>query len=502
MNQKQLELQCELYKLLLNAQTATGKEMDFYLSEALRLVIGITGAQMGYIELKDSNNEAWLSTFDCSEDDIKSIKRNISSGIIADTIASGKTIVSPSAFLDDRFQQYHSVQTGNIQAVLCSPIINERMKGVIYLQGDEFFGKDLRSKKTETELFSNNITPLLSRLNCQKETNSKELRSQYNLTGVIGESDKIISALKEVLLIADLDVTVLLKGETGTGKNLMAKTIHNNSNRKYRPFFHLNCANLPEQLLESELFGAAKGSHSAAFSEVTGKISAAEGGTLFLDEIGELSISMQAKLLQFLENGFYYPLGSKNPENPDVRIIAASNVDFDEAVKNKKFRADLYYRICVFPIELPPLRDCKRDIGTMVEAFTQQYCKEYQIGSLGIPDTTLVALEEHPWPGNVRELQHRTQQAVLRAKQDASSNLETTHFFTLLELDQPSPDLSTNGQSETYRDGKISWEKSFIAESLQKNQWNISQTAKLLEMSRSQLNKLIKDHHIKRLNED
>ncbi|MBU2513670.1 sigma 54-interacting transcriptional regulator [bacterium] len=498
MDQRQLELQCELYKLLLNADKSHDPEIETLLSEALRLVVALTGARLGYIELKGAGNEVRHSTFECTDEDLKTIKHHISSGIIADTIASGETVVTPAAFLDDRFQQYQSVHAGSIGAVLCSPIINDQVRGVIYLQGNDFFGEDLKNKAGETELFTRHIAPLLRHLKKPAKTTIKTLRSQYNLTGVIGQSDKLIAALKEVLMVADLDTTVLLKGETGTGKSLMARIIHNNSSRRYGPFFHLNCANLPEELLESELFGAKKGAHSAAHSDINGKISAAENGTLFLDEIGELSVPLQAKLLQFLEEGFYYPLGSKHPQSPDVRIIAASNIDFEEAVKSRTFRTDLYYRICVFPIHFPALRDCREDIRAFVEFFTGQYCEKYVMDLPKIPEETFQILECYHWPGNVRELHHKTQHAVLRAKRDASSTLKKEYFFSEEERDQIFSDEVESQQHKTYREGKSAWEKAFITKSLLENDWNISQTAKLLEMSRSQLNKLIRDHQIKR----
>jgi Nif-specific regulatory protein len=498
MNQSQLELQCKLYKLLLDANAATDQALDSYLSETLKLVVAITGAKLGYIELKDNSNHLWHSTYECSEADLQTIKRSISNGIIADTIASGETVVSSSAFSDDRFQHYRSVQAGKIQAVLCSPIKNEQIKGVIYLQGDTFFGKDLQHKTKEAELFSKHIAPLLRHFKSQAKPTASDLRNRYNLTGVIGESEALIASLKEAMMIADLDVTVLLKGETGVGKNLLAQVIHNNSNRKYGPFVHLNCANLPELLLESELFGAMRGAHSAAHSDMKGKISAAENGTLFLDEIGELSVSTQAKLLQFLEEGIYFPLGSKTAENPDVRIIAASNLDFEKAVKSKSFRPDLYFRICVFPITLPSLRQCREDIRRFVAAFARHYGEKYQIAPVAVAESALADLEIYDWPGNVRELQYKIQQAVLRARQDGTSSLESKHFFPPHDSQHKPVPGRLNEQPTTYREGKNLWEKTFITDSLQRNQWNVTKTAQMLNLSRSQLNKLMQVHRIER----
>ncbi len=305
--------------------------------------------------------------------------------------------------------------------------------------------------------------------------------------------------LKEAVSVSDIDVTVLLRGETGTGKSLLAKVIHNNSRRKYKPFVHINCANLPEDLLESELFGAVKGAHSSAHADRKGRISAAEEGILFLDEIGELPLSVQAKLLQFLEEGIYYPLGSKVPQTPDVRVIVASNIDFEEAVREKTFRQDLYYRICVFPLNLPALRDCNGDIILLVDHFIKIYNTKYKTGTPTVAPKTVFDLEQYDWPGNVRELEHKIQQAVIRAKHDDSDHLSTNHFFPTGLSKESAENPTHPDQGKTYRESKSSWEKGLLSQSLAQNDWNVSKTAKSLAIiSRSQINKLIKDHNIKR----
>ncbi len=495
MNQRQLELQRDLYKLLLGTGEENGKSIDTCFSTALKLVVEITRARLGYIELRNPKGELWWSTYQCSEDDVEAIRERISSGIIAEAISSDETIVTPSAFLDPRFSSRESVQAGKIEAVLCSPISDGDSVGVIYLQGDESANLESSHSMMETELFARHITPLLRRLKYQVETTKPEdnLRKKYDICDIIGESNNLKDILHEAMTIAEIDVTVLITGETGTGKGLLAKAIHRNSTRNQKPFVHINCSNLPETLVESELFGAVKGAHSSAYQDAKGKIAAANGGTLFLDEIGELPISIQTKLLQFIEDGYYYPLGSQILTKADVRIITASNIDFSEAIKSGKFREDLYYRICVFPIEAPSLRYRSEDIPCLVHFFSDKYGEQFKLPTLEISQTTLLALKESEWPGNIRQLENKVQQGILRAKAEASSKIEMRHFLP----EKKEQDVLVT-ETVTYRQGKDYWEKQFIVSRLEKYNWNISETARSLGLSRSHMNNLIKMHNLER----
>jgi Nif-specific regulatory protein len=299
----------------------------------------------------------------------------------------------------------------------------------------------------------------------------------------------------EAMAIAELDVTILLTGETGTRKGVFAKAIHNNSPRKYKPFVHLNCANLPEQLAESELFGAARGAHSSAYTDVKGKIAAAKGGTLFLDEIGVLPLTTQAKLLQFLEEGSYYPLGSQTSVEADARIIAATNIHFETAIAQGAFREDLYYRLCVFPIHLPSLKERKDDIPALIHFFIEKYCKRFKMPLLEIDSSLLGALQECEWCGNIRQLENKVQQGILRVRSAGSPILQITHL-----LPETQADNVVIGETATYRESKDDWERRFIKSSLEKHSWNISETSKSLGLSRSHLNNLIKLHCLERSN--
>jgi transcriptional regulator with GAF, ATPase, and Fis domain len=491
MNQRQLELQRDLYRLLHDATTKPA-DVASLLSTALGLVVRLTGARIGYIELRNPEGKKWWSTYHCGENEVEAICRRISTGIIAEAISTGETIVTPSAFLDPRFHARESVSEAHIEAVLCSPFKSDDARGVIYLQGDCDSDFDNTPCLMETELFARHITPLLGLLRSRVES-ADTLDRRHDLTGIIGKSRAFLDALREAMSIAELDVTVLLTGETGTGKGAFAKAIHGNSPRKYKPFVHLNCANLPEQLAESELFGAARGAHSGAYSDIRGKIAAAREGTLFLDEIGVLALPVQAKLLQFLEEGTYYPLGSQVPVEADVRIIAASNIDFDAATKNGTFRADLYYRLCIFPIRLPSLKKRLDDIPDLVRFFVEKHCKRFNMPTLEIPEPVMGVLQECEWSGNVRQLENKVQHGILRARAARSALLQCTHL-----LPETHTEPVVFAETLTYREGKDDWERRFIKTNLEKHAWNVSETAKSLGLSRSHLNNLIKLHKLDR----
>ena len=493
MNQRQLELQRDLYLLLLGMNDER-QEIDTVLSSALELVIQITCARIGYMELRNKEGNCWWSTYRCTDDEIEAIRHRISSGIIAEAIATGETIVTPSAFLDPRFSNRESVREERIEAVLCSPFKSDGIVGVIYLQGDQGAPLDNEHSMMETELFAKHITPLLCRLHYQLEAkNAKsDIRNRYDLTEIIGDSPIFMIKLNEAMAIADLDVNVLITGETGSGKGALAKAIHKNSPRRYKPLIQLNCANLPEQLAESELFGAIKGSHSGAYTDIKGKIAAAKGGTLFLDEIGVLSVAVQAKLLQFIEEGFYFQLGSNVPCEADVRIIAATNVNFKKVIAEGTFREDLYYRLSVFPIELPSLQKRKDDIPALVHHFVNKYCREFSIPEMEIGPSVLSALQECEWSGNVRQMENIIQQGILRARAFHSPKITIGHFLP------EEPEHFSTDEAVTYREGKDDWERRFIAQHLENHGWNISETAKSLDLSRSHLNNLIKIHKLER----
>jgi formate hydrogenlyase transcriptional activator len=242
---------------------------------------------------------------------------------------------------------------------------------------------------------------------------SFEDSAEINQGELIGSSASFQAALRRVGIVAPTDSSVLIQGETGTGKELIARAIHNQSSRRHAPFVKLNCAAIPAELLENELFGHDKGAFTGAFVQTRGRFELAHKGTLFLDEIGDLPLQLQPKLLRVLQEQEFERLGSARTIRVDVRVVTATNQDLSMMVQNRQFRADLYYRLNVFPIWLPPLRDRSGDIPPLVRHFVRKYSRRLQRNIGHIPDEALDVLKHHDWPGNIRELQNYIERAVL-----------------------------------------------------------------------------------------
>ncbi len=241
----------------------------------------------------------------------------------------------------------------------------------------------------------------------------EELKSEHKFEDIIGQSDPLKYVLFKIEQVAATDSSVLLLGETGTGKELIARAIHSMSQRKERPLVKVDCATLPPNLIESELFGREKGAYTGSQERQMGRFEFADGSTIFLDEIGELPLELQVKLLRVIQDGEFERLGSNHPIKVDVRIIAATNRNLEKEIAMGNFRKDLWYRLNVFPITLPPLRQRKEDIPLLVNEFVQRYSKKIGKEITKIPDSAMETLQRYPWPGNIRELQNVIERAVI-----------------------------------------------------------------------------------------
>jgi DNA-binding NtrC family response regulator len=280
------------------------------------------------------------------------------------------------------------------------------------------------------------VERLSERLQAENEYLQDEIRSQHDHRAIIGSSAALKAVLRKVDIVATSDATVLIYGETGTGKELIARAIHDASRRSACTMVKLNCAAISAGLVESELFGHVKGAFTGAVDKRTGRFELADGGTLFLDEIGELPLDTQAKLLRVLQEQEFEPVGSSKPRKVDVRVIAATNRDLEREVSAGRFRADLYYRLNVFPLELPPLRDRRDDIPMLAEFFVAGMARKHGRRITKIAPQTLQALTDHTWPGNIRDLQNAIERAVILCE------------GSTLTLDRPlvaSPRAATNG---------------------------------------------------------
>ena len=312
------------------------------------------------------------------------------------------------------------------------------------------------------------------------------VQERYHFDNIIASSDKMQQVLRQVMQIAVTDSSVCLSGESGTGKELVAKAINVASRRGQGPFVPINCGAIPEGLLENELFGHSKGAYTGADRAKKGLLQQAEGGTLFLDEIGELPSTLQVKLLRVLQEREFYPLGVGQPVKADFRLITATNQDLEKLVAEGKFREDLYYRIHVVPIFLPPLRERPEDIAVLASHFLQRFSREMDKDIQGFAPETLQRLMMYEWPGNVRELANAVERAVVLA----TNCVLTVDLLFLGKKEPPAP----RAELAPLREAREKFEKSYLVQVLTMVKGNVSRAAELARKDRAEFYRLLRKH--------
>ncbi len=341
--------------------------------------------------LADLPVEATIDLESCMEYDIKS---NLSLPLTV----GGKTLIGVLCF--NTMHKVHTwpeevvIQLQLVAQIFTNAILRKRMEG------------QLQDRLQEIEA-------LKERLESENTYLREEVKVLVEHSGIVGQSVALKNVLTQAEQVAQTDSTVLLLGETGTGKELLARAIHRMSLRKDKPMITINCASLPPTLIESELFGREKGSYTGAMTKMIGRFEMADGSTIFLDEIGEIPLDLQSKLLRVLEEGTFERLGSTQSRHVNVRIIAATNREIEQEVNNGKFRRDLFYRLNVFPISIPPLRDRAEDIQLLVRAVVKEFQKKLGKEIDSIPTKTMHSLQSYSWPGNVRELRNVIEHAMI-----------------------------------------------------------------------------------------
>ena len=326
----------------------------------------------------------------------------------------------------------------------------------------------------------------LSRL----EQENRALQEQATVNGfgeLLGESPPMQGIFEMIRRVAASDVPVLITGESGTGKELVARAIHRHSTRKAGPFVAINCSAIPENLLESELFGHEKGSFTGAHRQQKGKVEYAHGGTLLLDEIGEMPLGLQVKLLRFLQDGQVERVGGRELIMVDTRILAATNMDLKTAIERERFRTDLYYRLSVIEISVPPLRERAEDAVMLAQAFILRYRETLKARVAGMTDEARDAVRAYAWPGNVRELENRIKRAVIMAKGP---------MLQPADLELPSTGPAT--RPLTLKEARAKVEKELIQQALSSHNWNISRAAEELGFSRQSLHEFIQRYGLQK----
>ena len=319
----------------------------------------------------------------------------------------------------------------------------------------------------------------------------KRREERRRFDGIIGEARSMKQLFEQLRKVVDTRVTVLIEGETGTGKELVASAVHYWSNRREKLFIAQNCAAMPENLLESELFGHKKGAFTGATDDKKGLFELAHQGTLFLDEVGEMPLQLQAKLLRVLQEGEVRPVGANRTRRVDTRIVAATNRDLEKEVAEGRFREDLFYRLKVFPLRLPPLRERREDIPLLAGHFLKRYCEEFGRAVRGFSQQAMEALQAYPWPGNVRELENEVQRLVIQVEDE---QFVQPHHLSPRIKQSESVALRVKPDKGTLKEMMEQIEKQILREALEEHDNNKSQTARTLGITREGLHKKLKNY--------
>lgn len=433
-------------------------------------------------------------------------KYQIGEGITGRVVASGEPIIVPHIADEPMFLNKTRARgdlSNQSRSFICVPIregkqvIGALSVDRMYQEGiSEQADADLRFLTILSSLIAQ-TTQRIQMVNQEREELrvenlklKRELSEKNKIKDIQGNSSRMQEVYEMIHRVVDSNATVLLRGESGTGKTLVAKALHYNSKRSAKPFIVVNCSALPETLLESELFGHEKGAFTGATERKLGRFEQAEGGTLFLDEIGEISLSVQVKLLNVVQERTFQRLGSAKSIACDVRLVAATNRDLETAVQEKSFREDLYYRLNVFPIYMPALRERRTDILLLAEYFLEKYSAENNHPIERISTTAIDMLIQYHWPGNVRELQNCMERAVLVCDGDT---IKGVHLPPTL---QTSDSISSGKNPISLSASVENFEKDLIIEGLKKNRGNQTKTAKDLDTSLRIINYKIHQYNI------
>ena len=469
---------------------AKRSSVDEMLPEVLKILHSEMGLLRGTVTLREGDHLVISASEGLSKDEVDKGLYKVGEGITGIVAQEGNGRIVPDISKDKNFLNRTGARTGESVAFICVPIIHQDdVIGTISIDRrvDEY--TDLKADYHLLETISNIMADAIfaaylahqEREQLIEESNrlKLELENKLRPTEIIGNCSNMKKVYLMVSKVAASNATVLIRGESGTGKELVAKAIHNNSQRKDKPLIIVNCAALPESLIESELFGHEKGSFTGAINRKVGLAELADKGTLFLDEIGDISLPMQLKLLRFIQEHTFYRVGGNTERKVDVRIIAATSRNLEDMIAKGTFREDLYYRLNVFPIYMPALRNRKSDIILLAEYFLQKYSKIHNKTVLRISTPAINMITSYYWPGNVRELENCMEYAVLNTSDNVISGYNLPPSLQTAEATAQSSATPTE-RTGNYEAMVASFEKELIVNALKVTKGNATAAAKYL----------------------
>lgn len=454
----------------------TSRSVDELLESLLDGVIEVTGADRGAVLLVDASDgpdaQPRVRALRNVSREVIENETGISDSIVHHVVETKRPIIVSDALSDTHFGKSESVLALKLSSVMCAPLLSQgEVIGVLYVGNDEIKHLFEHPQLSLLIIFAGQASlilqnaMLLTALREDKQKLTKEL-SDKRFGEIIGACPSMLEVFRKLKKVAATDISVLITGETGTGKELIAHELHMRSNRANGPFVTVNCGAIPENLIESELFGHVKGAFTGAVASRPGKFQQAGGGTLFLDEVGELALPLQVKLLRALQERVVYRVGDSKPEKCDIRVVAATNRDLEEMIRSGSFREDLFYRLNVVNLWLPPLRERGEDVFIIAKALLSKYADELSSPVKGFSPQALTAIRKYNWPGNIRQLENRLKKALVLCDKNLLSPVDL--------------DLGPEAQAPILplEKAKEDFQRRYVLDVLERNNGNRTQTAR------------------------
>ncbi len=491
-----------LMKIATTINSARG--LDAVQRQLLELVFEVVPADSGAILLTDGDaGEEFSSVFGLDRKSGPNRAVRVSRTITSRVISEGVSILSNDVQESGDFGEAESLIASRIQALLCVPLVLfDKAVGAIYLYASDpltRFDKDhlqLLTAVAGIAAVALENARHFEWLESENQRLQEDIQVEHNM---IGESPRMREVYQFIARVAPTNSTVLIRGESGTGKELVARAMHLNSTRKTKAFVAVNCAALTETLLESELFGHEKGAFTGAVAQKKGKLEIADGGTLFLDEVGEMPLVLQAKLLRVLQEREFERVGGTRTLKVDIRLIAATNKDLEEAIRQGEFRQDLYYRLNVVSISTPPLRERREDIPLLASYFVQKYADKCNRRVRGISSEARARLTAYDWPGNVRELENSIERAVVLGTTEMilPEDLPEAALETAATASAGSSTSTGGGGVANYHEAVAEAKKQLILRAIEQSSGNYTEAAKLLGVHPNYLHRLIRNMNLR-----